>query len=154
MAKETFQRTKPHVNIGTIGHVDHSQSSGLKSSMIVDYAKDQPGSRSGLWPSPHKSTPQVTSKGGQRKAIMYPGARTVAGVRNVALGVAGAVVIPGGSIISSAISGAMGFSSTSSSGAGVMKQSLPRQNTFQGYLSRYNSRVNVVMSNILNAAKG
>ena len=23
MAKETFQRTKPHVNIGTIGHVDH-----------------------------------------------------------------------------------------------------------------------------------
>jgi translation elongation factor EF-Tu-like GTPase len=23
MAKEQFQRTKPHVNIGTIGHVDH-----------------------------------------------------------------------------------------------------------------------------------
>ena len=121
--------------------------------MIVDYAKDQPGSRSGLWPSPHKSTLQITSKGRQQKGIMYPGARTVAGVRNVALGVAGAV-IPGGSIISSAISGAMGFSSTSSSGAGVMKQSLPRQNTLQGHLSRYNSRVNVVMNNILKAAKG
>ena len=26
-AKETFQRTKPHVNIGTIGHVDHGKSS-------------------------------------------------------------------------------------------------------------------------------
>ena len=26
MAKEEFQRTKPHVNIGTIGHVDHGKS--------------------------------------------------------------------------------------------------------------------------------
>lgn len=27
MAKETFQRKKPHVNIGTIGHVDHGKTS-------------------------------------------------------------------------------------------------------------------------------
>ena len=27
MAKETFQRNKPHVNIGTIGHVDHGKTS-------------------------------------------------------------------------------------------------------------------------------
>jgi elongation factor Tu len=26
MAKEQFQRTKPHVNIGTIGHIDHGKS--------------------------------------------------------------------------------------------------------------------------------
>jgi elongation factor Tu len=26
MAKESFQRTKPHVNIGTIGHVDHGKT--------------------------------------------------------------------------------------------------------------------------------
>ncbi len=26
MAKETFQRTKPHMNIGTIGHVDHGKT--------------------------------------------------------------------------------------------------------------------------------
>ncbi|MFA6543777.1 MAG: elongation factor Tu [Limisphaerales bacterium] len=26
MAKEAFQRTKPHVNVGTIGHVDHGKS--------------------------------------------------------------------------------------------------------------------------------
>ncbi len=26
MAKETFKRTKPHVNIGTIGHVDHGKT--------------------------------------------------------------------------------------------------------------------------------
>ena len=26
MAKEHYERTKPHVNIGTIGHVDHGKS--------------------------------------------------------------------------------------------------------------------------------
>ena len=26
MAKEKFQRTKPHVNVGTIGHVDHGKT--------------------------------------------------------------------------------------------------------------------------------
>jgi len=27
MAKEQFNRTKPHVNVGTIGHVDHGKTS-------------------------------------------------------------------------------------------------------------------------------
>ena len=27
MAKEKFERTKPHCNIGTIGHVDHGKTS-------------------------------------------------------------------------------------------------------------------------------
>ena len=27
MAKEKFQRNKPHCNIGTIGHVDHGKTS-------------------------------------------------------------------------------------------------------------------------------
>ncbi|MFG1484387.1 hypothetical protein, partial [Halobacteriovorax sp. RZ-2] len=26
MAKESFDRSKPHVNIGTIGHVDHGKT--------------------------------------------------------------------------------------------------------------------------------
>ena len=26
MAKENFNRSKPHVNIGTIGHVDHGKT--------------------------------------------------------------------------------------------------------------------------------
>ena len=26
MAKEKFERVKPHVNIGTIGHVDHGKT--------------------------------------------------------------------------------------------------------------------------------
>ncbi len=32
MAKEVFQRTKPHVNVGTIGHVDHGKTT-LTSAM-------------------------------------------------------------------------------------------------------------------------
>jgi elongation factor Tu len=34
MAKEAFQRTKPHVNIGTIGHIDHGKST--LTAAIVD----------------------------------------------------------------------------------------------------------------------
>ena len=26
MTKEKFERTKPHVNVGTIGHVDHGKT--------------------------------------------------------------------------------------------------------------------------------
>ena len=26
MAKEAFERNKPHVNVGTIGHVDHGKT--------------------------------------------------------------------------------------------------------------------------------
>ncbi|WP_420824293.1 GTP-binding protein, partial [Thiopseudomonas denitrificans] len=26
MAKEKFERTKPHLNVGTIGHVDHGKT--------------------------------------------------------------------------------------------------------------------------------
>ena len=26
MAKQVFDRTKPHVNVGTIGHVDHGKT--------------------------------------------------------------------------------------------------------------------------------
>src|SRR3954469_18922632 len=31
MAKETFQRTKPHVNVGTIGHIDHGKTTTTAS---------------------------------------------------------------------------------------------------------------------------
>ncbi|UCD55895.1 MAG: hypothetical protein JSV93_05725, partial [Candidatus Omnitrophota bacterium] len=26
MAKQKFERTKPHINIGTIGHIDHGKT--------------------------------------------------------------------------------------------------------------------------------
>ena len=47
MAKEAFQRTKPHVNIGTIGHVDHGKST-LTAAIV-----------------------EVQSKRGMAKAISY-----------------------------------------------------------------------------------
>jgi len=38
MAKEVFQRTKPHLNIGTIGHVDHGKTT-LTSAITLALAK-------------------------------------------------------------------------------------------------------------------
>lgn len=35
MAKEQFQRTKPHVNIGTIGHVDHGKTTLTAAITVV-----------------------------------------------------------------------------------------------------------------------
>src|ERR687888_432733 len=34
MAKEVFQRTKPHVNVGTIGHIDHGKTT-LTASIVA-----------------------------------------------------------------------------------------------------------------------
>ena len=34
MAKAKFERTKPHVNIGTIGHVDHGKTTILKYKLF------------------------------------------------------------------------------------------------------------------------
>ena len=42
MAKETFQRTKPHVNIGTIGHVDHGKTT-LTAAITKVLASRIPG---------------------------------------------------------------------------------------------------------------
>ncbi len=43
MAKETFQRTKPHVNVGTIGHVDHGKTTltaAISTVMAKTYGGD------------------------------------------------------------------------------------------------------------------
>src|SRR3954471_2137969 len=39
MAKENFQRTKPHVNVGTIGHVDHGKSTLTAAIVAVQSRK-------------------------------------------------------------------------------------------------------------------
>ena len=39
MAKETFERTKPHVNVGTIGHIDHGKTTTTASILAVQAAK-------------------------------------------------------------------------------------------------------------------
>ena len=38
MAKEAFKRDKPHVNVGTIGHVDHGKST-LTAAITTVLAK-------------------------------------------------------------------------------------------------------------------
>ena len=38
MAKQTFERTKPHVNVGTIGHVDHGKTT-LTAAITMAQAK-------------------------------------------------------------------------------------------------------------------
>ena len=39
MAKEKFERTKPHVNVGTIGHVDHGKTTLTAAITTVLSAK-------------------------------------------------------------------------------------------------------------------
>ena len=43
MAKEVFQRTKPHVNVGTIGHVDHGKTT--LTSAITGYLAHKSGGK-------------------------------------------------------------------------------------------------------------
>ncbi len=39
MAKEEFKRTKPHVNVGTIGHIDHGKTTTTGAILAVQAAK-------------------------------------------------------------------------------------------------------------------
>ena len=41
MAREKFERTKPHVNVGTIGHVDHGKTT-LTAAITLVLAKNNP----------------------------------------------------------------------------------------------------------------
>jgi len=40
MAKEVFQRTKPHVNVGTIGHIDHGKTTLTAAITMVQAGKN------------------------------------------------------------------------------------------------------------------
>jgi elongation factor Tu len=42
MAKEVFTRTKPHVNVGTIGHIDHGKTTLTTSLVMRSAAKYKP----------------------------------------------------------------------------------------------------------------
>ena len=44
MAKEKFERTKPHVNVGTIGHVDHGKTT-LTAAITEVLAEDDPSTQ-------------------------------------------------------------------------------------------------------------
>jgi elongation factor Tu len=46
MAKEVFARTKPHVNVGTIGHIDHGKTTLTAAMTMVQAAKGMGRARS------------------------------------------------------------------------------------------------------------
>lgn len=46
MAKGTFDRTKPHVNVGTIGHIDHGKTTTTAAILAVQSAKGLAGAKS------------------------------------------------------------------------------------------------------------
>ena len=46
MAKEEFQRNKPHVNVGTIGHIDHGKTTTTGAILAVQAAKGLAESKS------------------------------------------------------------------------------------------------------------
>ena len=48
MAKEKFERTKPHVNIGTIGHVDHGKTT-LTAAITQCLSKSGNSQAKGVW---------------------------------------------------------------------------------------------------------
>ena len=60
MAKDVFNRNKPHVNVGTIGHIDHGKST-LTAAIVVRQAHKFPGSKV-------KSYAEITKGGTVRDA--------------------------------------------------------------------------------------
>ncbi len=36
MSKEKFDRSKPHVNVGTMGHIDHGKTLTLSMKLKID----------------------------------------------------------------------------------------------------------------------
>ena len=69
MAKQKFERTKPHVNIGTIGHIDHGKTTLtaaitkylalMGGAEYTDYSSIDKASESASAASP--STPHMSS---------------------------------------------------------------------------------------------
>jgi len=45
MAKDVFERTKPHVNVGTIGHIDHGKTTLTAAILMRQAFKNKPGAK-------------------------------------------------------------------------------------------------------------
>ena len=58
MAKQKFERTKPHVNIGTIGHVDHGKTT---LTAAITMALSQQGQAAAMFPQRTAPCPRPVS---------------------------------------------------------------------------------------------
>src|SRR5215472_11912332 len=45
MAKGVFERSKPHVNVGTIGHIDHGKTTLTAAILMRQAFKNKPGEK-------------------------------------------------------------------------------------------------------------
>ena len=55
MAKEKFERSKPHLNVGTIGHIDHGKTT-LTAAITKVLSKNNPKVSFRAFDSDRKST--------------------------------------------------------------------------------------------------
>ena len=58
MAKAKYERTKPHLNIGTIGHVDHGKTTLTAAITAAAHAYDQKRSDGGKTDKVHSGGKQ------------------------------------------------------------------------------------------------
>ena len=62
MAREKFERTKPHVNIGTIGHVDHGKTT-LTAAITMAMSARNGGTGKGKGYADIDSAPEEKARG-------------------------------------------------------------------------------------------
>ena len=87
MAKAKFERTKPHVNVGTIGHVDHGKTTltaaitltsrrakGLAEASLVRFDRQGTG-RARAWHHDRDGARRVRDRGASLRARGLPGSR-------------------------------------------------------------------------------
>ena len=66
MSKQKFERKKPHLNIGTIGHVDHGKTT-LTAAITKVLSKQ---GKAHFWPTIRSIRPQKKGKGALRSILL------------------------------------------------------------------------------------
>ena len=83
MSKEKFERTKPHVNVGTIGHVDHGKTT-LTAAITTVLAKTYGGSARAfdqIDNAPEENTGDVIGDLSRRRGMLRGQESEVTGVK-------------------------------------------------------------------------